>query len=85
MPKLTLSAEKAVIERAKQLAAERGISVSAMFSQFVASLGTAGRKENAQSRRHAPITRRVRGLAKVTSATTDRELYEAAILDKARR
>ena len=85
MPKLTLSAEKAVIERAKQLAAEHGISVSAMFSQFVASLGTAGRKENAQARRHAPITRRVRGLAKAPSASTDRELYEAAILDKARR
>lgn len=81
MPKLTLSAEKAVIEKAKRLAAARGTSVSAMFSQYI-------NRMSAPCPPHpkpAPITRRLRGLAKVSSSKSDRELYEAAILDKGRR
>jgi hypothetical protein len=35
MKKLTLSAEPDVVDMAKKLAAERGTSVSAMFSQFI--------------------------------------------------
>lgn len=81
MPKLTLSAEKDVIEKAKQLADERGTSVSAMFSQYVEAMSATGRRRRAA----APITRRLRGLAKVSAKKTDRELYEAAILAKGRR
>lgn len=81
MPKLTLSTEKDVIETAKLLADQRGTSVSAMFSQFIKAVSGAGRSR----RTVAPITRRLRGLAKVSSKKTDRELFEAAILAKGRR
>ncbi len=75
MPKLTLNADRGVIEKAKQIASERGISVSAMFSQFVAMLCSPRRDR----RRTAPITRRLRGLAKVPPDKSDRELFEEAI------
>ena len=81
MPKLTLNAEKNVIAKAKQIAEQRGISVSTMFRQFVESLGT----ERRTRRQAAPITRRLRGLAKVSPAKSDRELFEEAILAKGRR
>jgi len=81
MPKLTLSADKDVIEKAKQLAEERGTSVSAMFSQFVKAISS----PRSPRRRPAPITRRLRGLATVSSKKSDRELFEQAILPKGRR
>jgi hypothetical protein len=81
VPKLTLSADKRVIEKAKRLAEERGTSVSAMFSQFVDSLNSSSRTV----RKSAPITRRLRGVAKVSAEKSDRELFEAAITAKGRR
>lgn len=81
MPKLTLNADKDVIAKAKQIADERGISVSAMFRQFVEMLGSQRRAR----RRTAPITRRLRGLAKVSPDKSDRELFEEAMLAKGRR
>lgn len=81
MPKLTLSADKDVIEKAKRLAEERGTSVSAMFSQFVDTVSSPRQRR----RRPAPITRRLRGLAKVSPKKSDRELFERAILAKGRR
>jgi len=81
MPKLTLNTDRDVIAKAKQIAHERGISVSAMFSQFVETLGSPRR----QRRRAAPITRRLRGLARVSPDKGDRELFEEAILAKGRR
>ena len=81
MPKLTLSIDGEVIEQAKRIAEERGTSVSTMFSQFVKTLGGQCRER----RRTAPITRRLRGLAKVSPDESDRELFEKAILGKARR
>jgi hypothetical protein len=76
MPKLTLYAEKDVIEKAKGIAKQRGTSVSAMFSQFVKTMST----PRQDRRKPAPITRRLRGLAKVSAERTDRELFEEAIL-----
>ena len=81
MPKLTLSIDKDAVAKAKQIAEQRGISVSAMFRQFVEALGTQHRAR----RRTAPITRRLRGVAKVSPAKSDRELLEEAILTKGRR
>jgi hypothetical protein len=81
MAKLTLNADPEVVEKAKQLAEERGISVSAMFSQLVAAMSSPGQPR----RRPAPITRRLRGLAKVSPDKSDRELFEEAILEKGRR
>lgn len=41
--KLTLRMDEALVERAKMQAAQRGKSVSKMFGEFVASLGTSKR------------------------------------------
>jgi len=81
MAKLTLSADRETIDRAKRLARERGISVSAMFSQFVEALST-GRRE---TRDLPPVTRRSRGLGKVSADISDRELFEKAIAASDRR
>lgn len=81
MPKLTLNADKDVIAKAKEIADERGISVSAMFRQFVAMLGS----RRSKRRRTAPITRRLRGLAKVSPDKSDRRLFEEAVQAKGRR
>lgn len=40
MPKLTLNAEREVIEHAKRLAVEHNTSVSAMFSRFIRTLAS---------------------------------------------
>lgn len=87
MPKLTLSADKDVIELAKRLAEERGTSVSAMFRQFVEASARLSEDQSDVMRRQpiGPITRSVRGLGKVSPEKSDRELYEEAILEKARR
>lgn len=81
MPKLTLSMDKAAIAKAKHIAKRRGISVSTMFHQFIAALGT----RDCMRRPIAPITRRLRGLAKASPAKSDRELLEEAIQAKSRR
>ena len=81
MPKLTLNAKKHVIEKAKRIADRQGISVSAMFGQFIETL-SAPREHR---RKAAPITRSLRGLAKVSAEKSDRELFEEAILAKDRR
>ncbi len=81
MPKLTLNAEKAVIEKAKRIANERGISVSAMFGQFIETMSAPRERR----RKPAPITRSLRGLARVSAKKTDRELFEEAILADKRR
>ena len=69
-----------MIEKAKRIANERGTSVSAMFSQFVTCMGSSRQR----NRKPAPITRRLRGLAKVSGDTNDRELLEEAIRAKGR-
>jgi len=81
MPKLTLSADQDVIERAKQLAEERGTSVSAMFSQFIEGMSAAApsRRDHAARRPIGPITRKARGLVKLPSDKTDRQLIESAL------
>ena len=80
MPKLTLSAKKGVIEKAKRIADRKGISVSAMFGEFVETLSAPRERR----RKPAPITRSLRGLAKVPASKSDRELFEEAILAKDR-
>jgi len=79
MPKLTLSADKDVIDKAKQLAETRGTSVSAMFSQFVESLTSA---ETSGPERLAPLTRKAIGLVNLPTNKTDRELIEAALVER---
>jgi len=78
MPKLTLNADKRVIEKAKRLAEDRGTSVSAMFSQFVDSIDS----QSAQAQRIAPLTRKAIGLAKLPKNKTDRQLIEEALAER---
>jgi hypothetical protein len=78
VPKLTLNADSQTIVTAKQLAAERGISVSAMFSQFVEALA-GGRRSAAGEladldQEIGPITRRATGLVKLPPGKTVRQL-----------
>lgn len=81
MPKLTLNADKDVIAKAKRIAQDRGISASEMFSQFILSL----RPKTATMRRAAPITKKLRGIAKAPSSKSDRELLEDAMLSRGSR
>lgn len=62
MPKLTLSADREVIDKAKRLAAARGTSVSAMFSDYVQSIDEA-RRERRKS--YPPKLREAIGLVKL--------------------
>lgn len=82
MPKLTLSADKDVIEKAKHLAEERGTSVSAMFSQFVRSASGSTQADKRSLRGLPPITRRLAGIAKIPADKSYRELIEESIMEK---
>lgn len=57
--KLTLRMDEALVRQAKAQAAQRGKSVSQMFGEFVASLGT-----SKPSRRLPPVTDSLLGVMK---------------------
>lgn len=78
--KLTLNADASTIEKAKQLAAQQGTSVSAMFSQMIEAMSSP--QSSLSDTLAAPITQQLRGLARVAADTKDRELYEASILQR---
>jgi hypothetical protein len=76
--KLTLSAEKPLIEDAKRLARERHTSVSAMFSRFLAALSANPAR---QPPALGPITLKASGIVRLPQGRTDREITEDALLD----
>ncbi len=78
MTKLTLSADKGLIEEAKELAAKEGTSLSSMFSRFLRAV-LAGRRKHPQA---GPLTRKATGLVKLPANKSDRELLEEALADK---
>lgn len=78
MKKLTLSVDEETIKQAKRLAAERGTSVSAMFSRLVRAMA----HKPGQEIEIGPITRRATGLAKLPPDKTDRELLQEALEEK---
>ena len=57
--KLTLRMDEMLVRQAKTLAAERGKSVSQMFGEFVASLGS-----NRRGQALPPVTDSLRGIMK---------------------
>ncbi len=78
LAKVTLSADKDLIKKGKQLAEKEGTSLSSMFSRFLtAVLARRGKRRPA-----GPLTRKATGLAKLPASTTDRELLEDALSDK---
>lgn len=77
--KLTLTANKALIEDAKKLAAARHTSVSALFGRFITGLK---QLEQAAPPEAAPLTRRASGLIHLPSEVDDKTLTANAIGEK---
>lgn len=78
MTKLTLSAERELIERAKQLAAESGTSVSSMFSRLIEAMVRA-RDTSAPL---GPLTERATGLVMLPVGMSDEEMLQDALADR---
>lgn len=83
MTKLTLSADRAVIELAREQARQDGISISAMFSGFIHARAQLREKK---SIRLGPLARQAmeigRNAPKVPINISDRELIEEALAEK---
>lgn len=77
--KLTLTADASVITTAKRLAAERNMSVSAMFSRLVVSMQA---EQSASSDDLGQLTRRASGLVTLPKERSDRDLLAEALTDK---
>ena len=78
LKKLTLNADRDLIERAKKLAAEEGTSLSAVFSRL---LEAATRAREPQDE-IAPLTRKATGLIKLPSKGCEDFILEQALAEK---
>ncbi len=78
--KLTLSADKEVIDRAKRFAHKNQTSVSAMFTRFLSAMTS----DQSASRKLGPITRKATGLITIPANKKDRQLLEEALAEKHR-
>ncbi len=78
MTKLTLTADRALIERAKKLAAEEGTSLSALFSRLLHAMTSARSSQEVVG----PLTRKATGLIRLPEAATDDRLVEDALAEK---
>jgi len=78
--KLTLSADKKLVEQAKKLAEEEGTSLSSMFARFLETILKRRRKKDDTP--PGPVTRKATGLAKLPANKSDRELLEKALAEK---
>ena len=76
--KLTLTADKELIKRAKTLAAQNGTSVSAMFSRLLMAM-THGREAQDQP---SPLTRKATGLIRLSPTAGDERVLEDALAEK---
>ena len=76
--KLTLSADKELVRQAKDLARERGTSLSAMFDRFIRSVLLA----NTTTETAGPLTAQALGLVHLPDDKTDSELLEEALTEK---
>ena len=71
MSKLTLSVDSAVIERAKEYAAERGTSVSGLVETFLGLVTTPPKQDY-----HAPVLAKLRGSLRRGSVADYRKYLE---------
>ena len=76
--KLTLSANKELIQKAKKLAAENGTSVSAMF----AGLPRAMMRARGAQELIGPLTRKATGLIRLSTEKEYKRLLEDALAAK---
>jgi hypothetical protein len=79
--KLTLSADKDLVARAKKLAKRQGTSLSSMFARFLRTV-IEGRPDD---ERPGPITRKASGLVKLPENLSDRELLGEALAERYER
>jgi len=76
--KLTLSADKELIQEAKKLAAENGTSVSALFARLLRAMTHAGGSQEGPG----PLTRKATGLIRLPRSVGDEQLLGEALTDK---
>lgn len=76
--KLTLSADKELVEEAKKVAKREGTSLSSMFARFLDAV-LRGRRKKEQP---GPVTLKASGLVKLPESKSDRELLEEALAEK---
>jgi hypothetical protein len=78
MAKLTLNADREVIEKAKRVAAERKTSVSALFSRIIRALGDGHDKGRAVGR----LARRASGVIELPKGKSHKHVLGDALRDK---
>ena len=76
--KLTLSAERDLIARAKRAAKSRGTSLSSMFARFLASVT----EEPEAPGKPGPLTRQALGLVRLPARRSDKRLLADALASK---
>ena len=77
--KLTLSVDPVLVSVAKRLAAERGTSLSAMFSRLLRAIEHASADPRSAP---APLTASVSGLVELPAGLTDEELLAEALVER---
>jgi hypothetical protein len=79
--KLTLSAEKSIVDRAKRLAAENGTSVSSLFARLVSAMSQPTQEGNIPI---GPLTQEATGLITLPRNLSERQILEDALTEKYR-
>lgn len=77
--KLTLSAEKSLIEKAKRVARSRNTSVSAMFARYLTILT---KTEEEEAPKVGPVTIRASGLVKLPTKRKAKDVLAEALAEK---
>ena len=76
--KLTLSADKELVQEAKKLARQEGTSLSSMFARFLQAVLRGRRRKE----RPGPLTGKATGLVKLPPHKSDRDLLEEVLSEK---
>ena len=75
--KLTLTAEKEVVQKARQLAARQNTSISALFDRFIRALDHPPAEKPL-----GPVTQQAMGAMPTPKKKIDRQLVEEALEEK---
>jgi hypothetical protein len=78
MAKLTLNADREVIEQAKRVAAQRQTSVSALFSRIIRALADSRDKDRTMGR----LARRASGVISLPKGRSHKDVLGDALRDK---
>ena len=76
--KLTLSAEKEVVQEARKIAQEKNTSISALFARYIKGISDFRSSEG----NLGPVTNKASGLISLPKGKSDKALLEEALLDK---